>query len=35
VSGSDAASADVAISDDGHVEKIHFALVWLARLAHP
>ena len=29
ISGGNAASADVSISDDGHVEKIHFALVWL------
>jgi Protein of unknown function (DUF3828) len=28
-SGGAAAVADVAILDDGHVEKIHFALVWL------
>ncbi len=27
--GANAAAADVAISDDGHVEKIHFTLVWL------
>jgi hypothetical protein len=29
MSGGDAAVADVSISDDGHVETVHFALVWL------
>jgi hypothetical protein len=29
ISSSHAAAADVSISDDGHIEKIHFALVWL------
>jgi len=28
MSGKDAAAADLAFSDDGQVEKVHFALVW-------